>query len=75
MHEHGAFILGPEVAELERQFTRFVGVGHCVSCANGADALPLALMARGVDSKSLDATIVQARQRSLRPAVVIDVGT
>lgn len=43
--DHGQFIRGPEVAELERVLSSFVGVPCCVSCANGTDALQLALMA------------------------------
>ena len=42
---HGKFIMGPEVAELEKQLASFVGCKHCVSCANGTDALLLSLMA------------------------------
>jgi UDP-2-acetamido-2-deoxy-ribo-hexuluronate aminotransferase len=42
---HGQFIMGPEVAELERQLAEFVGVKHCISCGNGTDALQMALMA------------------------------
>lgn len=45
---HGQFVLGPEVMELERQLAAFCGARHCVSCANGTDALLLALMAEGV---------------------------
>lgn len=41
----GAFIMGPQVAELERQLAEYMGVKHCISCANGTDALSLALMA------------------------------
>jgi len=44
---HGQYILGPEVAELEEKLARFVGVKHCISCANGTDALQIALMAIG----------------------------
>ena len=44
----GAFIMGPQVAELEQQLADYVGVKHCISCANGTDALSLALMAWGV---------------------------
>ena len=46
--KHGQFVLGPEVAELERQLAAFCGAKHCVSCANGTDALLLALMSEGV---------------------------
>ena len=44
--DHGRFILGPEVAELERQLAEFCGAKHALSCANGTDALGLALMAK-----------------------------
>lgn len=39
------FILGPEVAQLEAELSAFAGVAHTLSCANGTDALALALMA------------------------------
>ncbi len=42
------FILGPQVRELEAKLADYVGVKHCVSCANGTDALQLALMAWGI---------------------------
>lgn len=45
---HGQFILGPEVRELESQLARFSCVKHCISCANGTDALLLPLMAWGI---------------------------
>ena len=45
---HGAYILGPEVAALETQLAAFCGAGHCVTCANGTDALQLVMMAEGV---------------------------
>ena len=43
--EHGQYIMGPEVAELEDRLANFCGAAHCVACANGTDALQLALMA------------------------------
>src|SRR4029453_3422398 len=46
--EHGQYILGPEVAHPGRQLAAFCGARHCVSCANGTDALLLALMAESV---------------------------
>jgi dTDP-4-amino-4,6-dideoxygalactose transaminase len=46
--EHGQFILGPEVNELERRLAEFCGARHCITCANGTDALQLVLMAEGV---------------------------
>jgi len=39
----GAYIMGPQVRELEKQLVEYVGVKHCLSCANGTDALTLAL--------------------------------
>ncbi len=46
--DHGKYILGPEVGELERQLAKFCGAKHVLSCANGTDALGLALMAKGL---------------------------
>lgn len=43
-----AFILGPQVAQLEQMLAEYVGVKHCVSCANGTDALIMPLMAWGI---------------------------
>lgn len=45
---HGKYILGPEVIELEEQLAAFTGAKYCISCANGTDALQVALMALGV---------------------------
>lgn len=44
----GQFIGGRSVSELEARLAEYVGVKHCVTCANGTDALQLALMAWGV---------------------------
>ena len=46
--DHGQYILGPEVGELEERLAARVGVRHCISCASGTDALLLALMAIGI---------------------------
>lgn len=46
--DHGQYILGPEVAELEEKLAAYVGVRHCISVANGTDALQIAQMALGV---------------------------
>jgi dTDP-4-amino-4,6-dideoxygalactose transaminase len=45
---HGRYIMGPEVAEFERRLAQFCGARHVLSCANGTDALGLALMAKRV---------------------------
>ncbi len=44
----GAYIMGPQVGELERQLACYVETRHCISCASGTDALTLALKAWGV---------------------------
>jgi dTDP-4-amino-4,6-dideoxygalactose transaminase len=46
--EHGRFIMGPEVAELEQELARSAGVRHAISVASGTDALLLPLMAWGI---------------------------
>jgi len=42
------FISGPQVVELEKRLAEYVGVKHCISCANGTDALSLVLTAWGI---------------------------
>ena len=44
---HGQYIMGPEVLEFESLLADYIGVKHCISCANGTDALSLALMVLG----------------------------
>ncbi len=46
--EHGRYIMGPEIAEMETQLADLVDQPHAISCASGTDALLLALMALGV---------------------------
>jgi dTDP-4-amino-4,6-dideoxygalactose transaminase len=46
--EHGKFILGPEVQELEQSLAGYCGVSHAIGVANGTDALMLALMASDI---------------------------
>ncbi|WP_419813540.1 DegT/DnrJ/EryC1/StrS family aminotransferase [Bacterioplanoides sp.] len=46
--DHGQYIMGPEVKELEEQLAKYVGVKHAITCGNGTDALSLALMAMNV---------------------------
>ena len=45
---HGQYILGPEVKELEEKLAAYVGAKHCISCANGTDALQIVQMAFGI---------------------------
>jgi dTDP-4-amino-4,6-dideoxygalactose transaminase len=42
--EHGNYIMGPEVEELEEKLAEYVGVKHAITCANGTDALTLSMM-------------------------------
>ncbi|MDC3166235.1 DegT/DnrJ/EryC1/StrS family aminotransferase [Candidatus Marinimicrobia bacterium] len=46
--DHGNYIMGPEVYELEEKLAHYVGVKYCVTCASGTDALLIPLMAKGV---------------------------
>lgn len=46
--EHGHFIMGPEIAELETALARYVGVKHALTVASGTDSLEIALRALGV---------------------------
>lgn len=45
---HGHFIMGPEIAELEQELCRYVGVPHCITVASGTDSLEIALRALGI---------------------------
>jgi UDP-2-acetamido-2-deoxy-ribo-hexuluronate aminotransferase len=46
--DHGQYILGPEVAELEEKLAAYTGSKYCISVANGTDALQIAQMALGI---------------------------
>lgn len=46
--EHGKYIMGPEIFELEERLADYVGVKHCVAVASGTDALLIAMMALGI---------------------------
>ncbi|MCO6356689.1 aminotransferase class I/II-fold pyridoxal phosphate-dependent enzyme [Pseudoalteromonas shioyasakiensis] len=46
--DHGHYIMGPEVQELENELASYVGVKHAITCANGTDALTLAMMVLGI---------------------------
>lgn len=54
--DDGHYIMGAAVSELEKELADYIGVKHCITCANGTDALSLALMAWGI--KSGDAIFV-----------------
>lgn len=42
------YISGPEVKELEKKLADYVGVKHCITCANGTDAISIAMRAWGI---------------------------
>ena len=44
----GQWVMGPQVAQLEKQLAEFAGVKHCIACANGTDALLIVLRAWGI---------------------------
>ncbi|MGD9878111.1 DegT/DnrJ/EryC1/StrS family aminotransferase, partial [Desulfococcus sp.] len=46
--DHGQYVMGPEIAELERRLAAAAGVRHATACASGTDALLMILMARGI---------------------------
>lgn len=46
--EHGQYIMGPEVAELEEKLCAYTGAKHCISVASGTEALLISLMALGI---------------------------
>jgi dTDP-4-amino-4,6-dideoxygalactose transaminase len=46
--DHGKYIMGPEIAALEKSLAEYVGTKHALACSSGTDALLLALMAKGV---------------------------
>jgi UDP-2-acetamido-2-deoxy-ribo-hexuluronate aminotransferase len=46
--EHGQYVMGPEVAELELKLAEYVGVKHCIGASSGTDTLMIAMMALGI---------------------------
>ena len=46
--DHGQYIMGPEVKELEKQLADYIGVKHVLACSSGTDALILPLMAKDI---------------------------
>ena len=45
---HGRYIMGPEVYELEERLAKYVGTKFCISCSSGTDALLIPLLAKGI---------------------------
>ena len=48
--EHGQYIMGPEVRELEEKLEAYTGARHCITVASGTEALLISLMAMGIQS-------------------------
>jgi UDP-2-acetamido-2-deoxy-ribo-hexuluronate aminotransferase len=46
--DHGQYIMGPEVRELEEKLEAYTGSKHCITCASGTEALLMSLMALGI---------------------------
>ena len=46
--DHGQYIMGPEVAELEQKLCEYTGAKHCITVASGTEALLISLMAMGI---------------------------
>lgn len=70
--DHGRFILGPEVAELEDALAGYAGVRHAIGVSSGRDALIMALMALGVGAR--DAVFVPAFTFSATAGAVVAAG-
>jgi len=73
----GWFILGEEVRRFEEDFAAFLGVGHVVGCANGTEAVALALAAAGarpgdevvIPANTCTATLAGARMAGAKPVL------
>ena len=70
--DHGQYIMGPEVAELEAALAAFTGTRHCIAVASGTEALLIALMALGIGPG--DEVIVPAFTFAASAEVVILAG-
>jgi dTDP-4-amino-4,6-dideoxygalactose transaminase len=46
--DHGSYVMGPEIVELEKRLSEYIGVRHSIACSSGTDALLMGLMAYGV---------------------------
>jgi dTDP-3-amino-2,3,6-trideoxy-4-keto-D-glucose/dTDP-3-amino-3,4,6-trideoxy-alpha-D-glucose/dTDP-2,6-dideoxy-D-kanosamine transaminase len=67
----GWFVLGPEVKRFEQSFADYLGTAHCISLANGTDAIELALQALGVERGDRVATVANAGMYTTTALLVI----
>lgn len=70
--DHGQFILGPEVVELEAELVRFSGAAHAITVSSGTVALTISLMAEGIGPG--DAVFVPAFTFAATAGPVLAVG-
>jgi dTDP-4-amino-4,6-dideoxygalactose transaminase len=70
--DHGQYIMGPEIAELERRLAAFCGAKHAVTCSSGTDALLIALIAWGIGPN--DAVICPAFTFTATPEAIAILG-
>jgi dTDP-4-amino-4,6-dideoxygalactose transaminase len=70
--EGGQWVMGPQVTELEEKLATFAGVKHCITCANGTDALMIVLRAWNIGPG--DAVFVPAFTFAASAEVVALVG-
>lgn len=70
--DHGQYIMGPEVAELESALAQWVGVSHCVTVSSGTEALLIALMA--LDLKPGDEVITSPFTFAATAEVIVLLG-
>lgn len=70
--DHGQYIMGPEVAELEAELACFCGARHAITCASGTDALLIAMMAKGIGPG--DAVLCPAFTYTATPETIVLLG-
>lgn len=70
--DHGKYIMGPEVFELEEKLSSYCGVKHAITCSNGTDALLMVLMAKGIGPN--DAVFLPSFTFTATPEVVALLG-
>ncbi|EJN00868.1 putative PLP-dependent enzyme possibly involved in cell wall biogenesis [Herbaspirillum sp. YR522] len=67
----GWLVLGPEVAQFEKAFAAYIGLGHCIGVANGTDAIELALRSLGVQAGDQVATVANAAMYTTNAVLAI----
>lgn len=70
--DHGQYIMGPEVAELESALAHFCGAKHAITCSSGTDALLIAMLAKGV--KPGDGVLCPAFTYTANPEMIALIG-